>query len=127
LSLLACLSTPIRIVLSVEHYHPPSISLLFARRIEIFAVEFQFNVDRSSAPCAWISIKHLPRFPHRSAPRQTPPRASAELIKSKGLEKMTVEELVAEVNPRGRGSSFAFLVIFLRSFEFNVQLCTLRV
>ena len=36
----------------------------------------------------------------------------AEVIKTKGLEKITVEELVAEITPRGRGMCVVTICIF---------------
>ena len=44
--------------------------------------------------------------PRRSSRRLTPraPSLFAEVIRSKGLEKITVDELVAEITPRGRGA-----------------------
>jgi len=36
-----------------------------------------------------------------------------EIIKHKGTEKITVDELIAEVTPRGRGKSFLFPFLLL--------------
>ena len=39
-----------------------------------------------------------------------------EVIRRKGLEKVTVEELVADITPHGRCENFVFVLFFLQFF-----------
>ena len=37
---------------------------------------------------------------------------SAEIVREKGLENVTVDDLVAEITPKGRGMSCCFYAVF---------------
>lgn len=45
-----------------------------------------------------------------------------EVIRKKGLEKVTVEELVADITPQGRGYLFVFKLYWFMSYFFILQL-----
>ena len=58
--------------------------------------------------CGWRDeLKEYCKGPRALLAPRKMPCFCAEVIRSKGLEKITVDELVAEITPRGRG---AFLV-----------------
>ena len=98
----------------------------FCDVVAVPTVEIASNIKPARQWCRVANI--LSHLAFLSYPLFAPvlPLVPAEVIKSKGLEKITVDDLVADITPRGRGASFRPCNADMLSYVYLRNSCDLR-